>query len=84
MNITGKTRQTLTLNGTDVEIHPDETVLQVAHRNGIFIPILCYDPRLSCTGHCKVCLVEVDGKLKTSCVEKTQEKMVVVTHPQKL
>lgn len=80
MDIHERKRQTLTLNGTSVEIHPDETVLQVAHRNGIFIPVLCYDPRLSCTGHCKVCLVEVDGKLKASCIEKAQEGMAVATH----
>ncbi|MBE7445098.1 MAG: formate dehydrogenase subunit alpha [Planctomycetia bacterium] len=83
MDITKRTSITITLNGASVEIHPDETILQVAYRNGIIIPILCYDPRLSCTGHCKVCLVEVDGKLKTSCVEKAREGMVVITHSTK-
>ncbi len=80
MDLPERTRQTITLNGANVELHPDETILQVANRNGIFIPVLCYDSRLSCTGHCKVCLVEVDGKLKASCVEKAQEGMEVLTH----
>jgi predicted molibdopterin-dependent oxidoreductase YjgC len=70
----------ITLNSTRTEILPNETILQVATRNRIHIPTLCSDPRLSLSGHCKVCLVEVDSRLKTSCVTKAEHGMVVETH----
>jgi predicted molibdopterin-dependent oxidoreductase YjgC len=74
----------ITLNGVRTEILPDETLLQVAARNGIQIPTLCYDPRLSISGHCKVCLVDVDGKLKASCMTRAEHGMVVLTHSDKV
>jgi predicted molibdopterin-dependent oxidoreductase YjgC len=73
----------ITLNGIKTEILPDETILQVASRNRILIPTLCHDPRLSISGHCKVCLVEADGKLKASCMTKATHGMVVMTHSDK-
>jgi predicted molibdopterin-dependent oxidoreductase YjgC len=76
-------QQFITLNGNKTEILPDETILQVAARNRIQIPTLCYDPRLSISGHCKVCLVEVDGKLKASCMTKAEHGMIVETHSPK-
>ncbi len=73
----------LFLNGVKTEILPDETILQAASRNRIQIPTLCYDPRLSVSGHCKVCLVEVDGKLKASCMTRAEPGMHVQTHSPK-
>jgi NADH dehydrogenase/NADH:ubiquinone oxidoreductase subunit G len=75
--------RTITLNGSVTEILPDETILQAALRNRIHIPTLCYDPRLSISGHCKVRLVEADGKLKASCITKAEHGMVVETHSPK-
>lgn len=75
--------KTLTINSKSVEIIPGETILHLSERNSISIPTLCYDPRLSISGHCKVCLVEVDGKLRPSCVTKAENGMVVETHSEK-
>lgn len=75
--------RSIILNGKATDILPDETILQVALRNRIHIPTLCYDPRLSISGHCKVCLVEADGKLKASCMTKAEPGMVVETHSAK-
>jgi NADH dehydrogenase/NADH:ubiquinone oxidoreductase subunit G len=54
----------ITINGKEVGFVPGESVLRVANRNRIFIPTLCYDPNLSISGHCKVCFVQINGKLK--------------------
>jgi formate dehydrogenase alpha subunit len=75
--------KTITLNGKEVEFFEDETLLQIALRNHIAVPTLCYDPRLSLSGHCKVCLVELDGKLVPACITKADEGMVVNTHSEK-
>ncbi len=61
----------------------DETILQIARRNRIHIPTLCYDPRLSLSGHCKVCFVEVDSKIKASCTARAESGMLVKTHSEK-
>ncbi len=59
----------LTIDGRQLSARPGQTVLQVALAAGIRIPHLCYDPRLSPTGACRLCLVEVGGKeaLDTAC-----------------
>ncbi|MCJ7652675.1 MAG: 2Fe-2S iron-sulfur cluster-binding protein, partial [Actinobacteria bacterium] len=38
-----------------------QTILDVARENGLWIPTLCYDPRLKPYGACRLCLVEVEG-----------------------
>ena len=59
----------LTIDGRELSARPGQTVLQVALAGGIHIPHLCYDPRLTPTGACRLCLVEVAGKeaLDTAC-----------------
>jgi len=71
--------RSVTINGKRVGIIPGESVLHLANRNRIFIPTLCYDPRLSISGHCKVCFVEINGKLKPGCTTKAEHEMVIET-----
>jgi len=49
------------LNGEKITAQKGETILEVAKRNGIFIPTLCNDNRLEPYGSCRVCLVKVKG-----------------------
>jgi len=52
---------------------------------GIDIPYLCYHPRLSKTGACRVCLVRINGTmLKASCVEPITPGMNVVTEDEEI
>jgi NADH dehydrogenase/NADH:ubiquinone oxidoreductase subunit G len=37
----------LTIDGREVTGRPDQTILEVAKENGIYIPTLCYHERLS-------------------------------------
>ena len=39
-----------------------QTILEVCRDNGIEIPTLCHDPRMSPSGACRMCVVEVDGR----------------------
>jgi len=72
----------LKIDGQEVAAEPGQTVLQVALANGIRIPHLCYDPRLSPTGACRLCLVEIEGGrgLETSCTRMAEDGMVVRTN----
>jgi len=71
---------TLTIDGRTVRGEIGQSILEVALKNGINIPYLCYHPKISKTGACRVCLVRINGTmLKASCVEPITEGMVVVT-----
>lgn len=72
---------TIRINGRDLEYEPGETVIQVAHRNGIDIAHYCYHPSMSPEGNCRICMVEVEGwpKPVVSCKQQCGEKMVVET-----
>lgn len=71
---------TLTIDGKVVTGRKGQTILEVALANGIDIPYLCYHPKLSKSGACRICLVRIDGKmLKASCCEEATDGMEVVT-----
>ena len=62
--------KTLVIDGIDVSARADQTVLEVARENNIFIPTLCHLDGLSDVGACRLCLVEVKNspKLFPACV----------------
>lgn len=78
--------KTLKIDGRDVGAREDETILEIAEENGIFIPTLCRIEGLSLPGACRLCLVEVKGrnKLAPACVTYAEEGMEVVTDSERL
>ena len=50
-----------TLDGKTVTANPGQTILEVAAENGIKIPSLCYNSKVSKNTSCFVCVVK-DGK----------------------
>jgi bidirectional [NiFe] hydrogenase diaphorase subunit len=77
---------TLVMDGRDVSAHADQTVLDVARENGIFIPSLCHIEGLHPAGACRLCLVELKGspKLFPACTTAVQEGMEVTTDSERL
>jgi NADH dehydrogenase/NADH:ubiquinone oxidoreductase subunit G len=53
--------KSITINGKRFSLEAGETVLEVAQRNGIDIPTLCYIKGSMPTGACRICMVEVKG-----------------------
>ena len=49
----------ITIDGVKCECERGENLLQIARRNGIFIPTLCYHEGLGSLGACRLCIVEV-------------------------
>ncbi|RUM45511.1 MAG: hypothetical protein DSY35_00635 [Desulfurobacterium sp.] len=76
----------IVIDGKECEAYPGETVLQVAERNGIIIPVFCYHKELRPEGACRVCLVEVEGapRLATACTLKAMPNMVVRTNTERV
>lgn len=52
---------TMILDGKEVSFEPGETIFEIAQRNDVFIPTLCFDPRLKPFGSCRMCVVDVKG-----------------------
>ena len=71
----------LTIDGKKVKTEEGSTVLRAALDNGIEIPHLCYDKRLTPYGGCRLCIVEIEGQRKpeASCVTLAAGGMVVMT-----
>ncbi len=77
---------TLVIEQRECGARADQTILEVAEENGIFIPTLCRLTGLSNIGACRMCLVEVKGnnKLAAACVTKVQEGMEVTVNSERL
>ena len=69
----------LTIDGLDVEADQGTSVLEAALQNDIYIPHLCYHPALEARGACRLCTVEIDGGLVTSCRTLVEAGMKVET-----
>ena len=69
------------LNGREVTGRATESLLQVAQREGIEIPHLCYQEGLEAVGNCRSCMVEINGErvLSPSCCRAPTPGMKVVT-----
>ncbi|MBU0982833.1 MAG: bidirectional hydrogenase complex protein HoxU [candidate division Zixibacteria bacterium] len=78
--------KTLNIDGRDVGARHDETILQVAQENGIWIPTLCHIDGLTPVGACRLCMVELAGtkKLFPACVTRVYEGMQVITQSERL
>ena len=58
------------VDGTEVDVPSDFTVLQACEAAGAEIPRFCFHERLSIAGNCRMCLVEIKGgppKPQASC-----------------
>jgi bidirectional [NiFe] hydrogenase diaphorase subunit len=77
---------TLKIDDHDVSARQDETILEVARQNGVFIPTLCELKGLALVGACRLCLVEIKGsnRLLPACVTRVQEGMEVTTDSERL
>jgi predicted molibdopterin-dependent oxidoreductase YjgC len=51
----------VTIDGRELEVEPDTTVLEAIHRLGGDVPTLCFDARQAPFGACRVCLVGAAG-----------------------
>ncbi|HYY85323.1 MAG TPA: NADH-quinone oxidoreductase subunit NuoG, partial [Beijerinckiaceae bacterium] len=54
----------LVIDGTEVDVPPEYTLLQACEAAGAEIPRFCFHERLSIAGNCRMCLVELKGAPK--------------------
>jgi formate dehydrogenase major subunit len=70
---------TFKLDGREVTCRADETIIEVADREGVEIPRLCYTEGLDAVGNCRSCMVEIKGErvLSPSCCRHPANGMEV-------
>lgn len=75
----------LIIDNKQVEFNQGQTIIEAAVAAKIDIPHFCWHPKLSVSGNCRVCLVEIEKmpKLVIACSTLASEGMVVHTKSQK-
>ncbi|MCO5189994.1 MAG: 2Fe-2S iron-sulfur cluster-binding protein [Anaerolineae bacterium] len=72
---------TLTIDGQEITVSAEATILEAAAQLGIEIPVICYHPHLTANGLCRVCSVDSGGRAQSAaCVTRCQQGMQIETH----
>ena len=71
---------TVEINGIKCKAEEGEFLLNIARREDIFIPAICYQTQCSPTLACRLCIVEADDKRVYACNAKAKDGMIVNTN----
>jgi CRP-like cAMP-binding protein/Fe-S-cluster-containing hydrogenase component 2 len=75
----------LTIDGKKVTVPAGTTVFDAARLNGVAIPTLCHQQNETPVGVCRICVVDVGGRVLTaSCIRPAENNMVVSTTSDKV
>ena len=71
---------TLTIDGHELTVPEGTTIWEAAKEAGIEIPVLCHDERYDPVGVCRICAVDVGGRVyAAACVRPCEDGMEVKT-----
>lgn len=72
---------TVTVDGVEVSVADDATVLDAARAAGRWVPTLCFDERQDPFGACRVCMVGVEGMGRPipACTTPVRDGMAIDT-----
>ncbi|PAF42196.1 NADH-quinone oxidoreductase subunit G [Helicobacter sp. 11S03491-1] len=69
----------ITIDNIKLQYQEGESILEIARKNNIYIPAICYLTGCSPTVACKMCMAEVDGKRVYTCNTKAKNGSIVLT-----
>src|SRR3989344_3775301 len=72
------------IDGREIECEKNKTILDICDENSIEIPKLCLIEDLKPEARCRLCIVEMNGKLATSCSIYPNEGCNILTDSQKV
>ena len=75
---------TIIIDGKKFEAKKEDNLLSFLLKNHFPIPHLCYHPDFEPEENCCLCLVEVNGKIKTSCSVKIKAGLEVKTNTEQV
>ena len=78
----------LQINGRDVTVKEDTTILDAAQSAGISIPTVCHHEKLEPFGSCRLCTVEVEAggrkDMVAACITRVQKDQVINTRSDRI
>lgn len=76
----------ITIDGKQFEVDSKSTVIEAARNHSVHIPHFCWHSKLSVSGNCRMCLVEIEKipKLAIACATQVAEGMIVRTNSEKV
>src|SRR5882724_10566826 len=77
---------TFSLDGREITASSTDTLIEIADREGVEIPRLCYAPGMDAVGNCRSCMVEIKGErvLAASCCRVPVNGMEVTTNSERV
>jgi len=66
------------IDGKTYKARSNQTIVEIATENGIYIPTLCYFHGMkSCLGTCRVCTVKSNGRNVAACTQPVQSDAII-------
>jgi [NiFe] hydrogenase diaphorase moiety small subunit len=78
------TSKTFTLDGKAIPFEEGQTIIEAATAAGVYIPHLCHHPEFKPHGSCKLCTVNIGGRLGAACTNRAAEGMAVESETEAL
>ncbi|MEA3315848.1 MAG: 2Fe-2S iron-sulfur cluster-binding protein [Campylobacterota bacterium] len=77
---------TINIDGKSCSGEYGQTILEIARKNDIYIPTMCYLTKVSPIAACRMCVVDVEGVDGTvlSCQEKAVDGAIITTNNEEL
>ena len=77
---------TFLLDGREITASNTDSLIEIADREGVEIPRLCYAPGMDAVGNCRSCMVEIKGErvLAASCCRVPVDGMQVTTNSERV
>ena len=75
---------TFTLDGKTIPFEEGETIMEAASAAGVYIPHLCHHPEFKPHGSCKLCTVNIGGRLGAACTNRAADGMKVESETEAL
>ncbi|MGR8980197.1 MAG: 2Fe-2S iron-sulfur cluster-binding protein [Gammaproteobacteria bacterium] len=76
--------KTLTIDGNTIPFEEGQTIMEAAAAAGIYIPHLCHHPDYTPHGSCKLCNVNVNGRICSACTFPAAEGQDVLNNTKEL
>jgi len=76
----------LTIDGKQISVEPETTLMEAAQQMGIDIPTICWHEATTSNALCRTCVVEVEGQrvLQPACIVKAGADMKVQTRSERV
>lgn len=72
------------VDGKAIECNPKERLSKILKANGFKVYGLCFQEGLKAEARCRLCLVEIKGKLVPSCATYPQKGMEIITNSERV